>query len=88
MENNTQPYIFDSKEILGQGLVHLINVQLPNNSIMVELGTWSAQTTCLIAQKCNNISKIYTVDPYKPYYNYLEKINIDEKQIEIGRAHV
>lgn len=82
----TNNYMFDSKEIFGQSLIHLINLYLPKNSVILEIGTWYAQTACMIAQNCNNVSKIYTVDPYKYYYNWLSNVEIDEKQLDIAKS--
>lgn len=60
-------YNFTDKNIFGQSLIHLINLYLPKNSIIVELGTGYGTTMCMIAQHCPNIKKIYTIDPYMPY---------------------
>jgi hypothetical protein len=64
---NTGFYNFTDKNIFGQSLIHLINLYLPKNSIVVELGTGYGTTACMIAQNCPNIKKTYTVDPYMPY---------------------
>ena len=64
---NTGPYIFTDKNIFGQSLIHLINLYLPKNSIVVEVGTGFGTTACMLAQHCPNIKKIYTIDPYLPY---------------------
>ena len=64
---NTGPYNFIDKNIFGQSLIHLINLSLPKNSIIVEIGTGFGTTACMIAQHCPNIEKLYTVDPYLPY---------------------
>ena len=60
-------YNFTDKNIFGQSLIHLINLYLPKNSTIVELGTGFGTTVCMLAQHCPNIKKIYTVDPYLPY---------------------
>lgn len=85
MNNTNDTYIFNSKEILGQSLIHAINLSLPKQSTIVEIGTWYAQTACMIAQKCNNVSTIYTVDPYVPYYNYLSNMEVNKKDIEFAK---
>jgi predicted O-methyltransferase YrrM len=64
---NTGPYTFTDKNIFGQSLIHLINLYLPKNSIVVEIGTGFGTTACMLAQHCPNIKKIYTIDPYLPY---------------------
>lgn len=78
-------YTFNSKDIFGQSLLHAINLILPNKSTVVEIGSWYAQTACFIAQNCHNVSTIYTVDPYKPYFNELLNINIDEKELDMAK---
>jgi predicted O-methyltransferase YrrM len=66
-EINTGFYNFVDKNIFGQSLIHLINLYLPKNSTIVELGTGSGTTVSMFAQNCPNIKKIYTIDPYIPY---------------------
>jgi predicted O-methyltransferase YrrM len=84
MINNidTKFYNFDSPEIFGQSLIHLINLYLPKDSVIVEIGTGQAQTSCLIAQKCSNIKTIYTIDQYIPYENINGPAPIGEKEID------
>jgi hypothetical protein len=60
-------YSFTDKNIFGQSLIHLVNLYLPKNSTIVELGTGYGVTASMLAQNCPNIKKIYTVDPYMPY---------------------
>jgi len=60
-------YNFTDKNIFGQRLIHLINLYLPKDSTVVELGTGFGTTASMIAQNCPNVKKIYTVDPYLPY---------------------
>jgi predicted O-methyltransferase YrrM len=73
MNNNKQSkidtgfYNFTDKNIFGQSLIHLINLYLPKNSTIVELGTGFGTTASMVAQNCLNVKKIYTVDPYLPY---------------------
>jgi predicted O-methyltransferase YrrM len=66
-EIETGLYSFTDKNIFGQSLIHLINLNLPKDPVIVELGTGYGTTACMIAQHCPNIKKIYTVDPYIPY---------------------
>jgi predicted O-methyltransferase YrrM len=81
VENNF--YDFTSKDILGQSLIHLINLYLPKDSVIVELGTGYAQTSCMIAQHCKNIKAIYTIDPYLPYKtSFNENSNFGKKEVE------
>jgi SAM-dependent methyltransferase len=65
-------YIFGGKEIYAQSLIHLINLYLPKNSTVVELGTGYGQTACMIAQLCPTVKTIYTVDPYLPYRTFFK----------------
>jgi predicted O-methyltransferase YrrM len=67
IEIDTGFYNFIDKNIFGQSLIHLINISLPKNSIIVEIGTGYGTTTCMLVQRCPNIKKIYTIDPYTPY---------------------
>lgn len=66
-EIETGFYNFTDKNIFGQSLIHLINLNLPKDSIIVEVGTGYGTTACMIAQHCPNIKKIHTIDPYIPY---------------------
>jgi predicted O-methyltransferase YrrM len=81
---DTGPYFFTDKNIFGQSLIHLINLYLPKNSIIVELGTGFGTTASMIAQNCSNVKKIYTVDPYLPYTtSWVEDgISFGEKEID------
>lgn len=87
MKNSNQEnqYEFNNKDINGQSLIHLINLFLPKESVIVEIGSWYAQTACMIAQQCHNVKKIYTVDPYKPFYNSFVQIGVDEKQMDFAK---
>jgi|694.fasta_scaffold00121_95 hypothetical protein len=78
-------YNFNSKDINGQSLIHLFGLYLPENSVGVELGLFYAQTSCMIAQKCDNVSKIYGIDPYTPGVNEIENISYGEKESDYAR---
>jgi predicted O-methyltransferase YrrM len=84
---NTGFYNFTDKNIYGQSLIHLINLYLPTNSTIVEVGTGFGTTVCMLAQKCPNIKKIYTIDPYLPYTTSWvgEGIPFGEKEIDNSR---
>jgi hypothetical protein len=64
---------------------------LGENLTGLELGIFQAKSTLTILQNCS-IKKLYAIDSWKPYYDYL-KVNpdgapayfIDEKQSEINR---
>jgi len=73
-------YIFNSKDVCGQSLIHLINLYLPKNFIAAEVGTDKAQTSCTIAQNCLNLKKIYAIDSYLPYENNNGPSPIGEKE--------
>jgi predicted O-methyltransferase YrrM len=81
---NTGPYAFTDKGIFGQSLIHLINLYLPKNSIIVEIGTGFGTTSCMLAQHCHNIKKIYTIDPYLTYTTswVRDGIPFGEKEID------
>jgi predicted O-methyltransferase YrrM len=81
---DTGPYFFTDKNIFGQSLIHLINLYLPKNSTIVELGTGFGTTASMIAQNCPNVKKIYTVDPYLPYTtSWIENgIPFGEKEVD------
>jgi predicted O-methyltransferase YrrM len=85
---NTGPYIFTDKNIFGQSLIHLINLFLTKNSIIVEVGTGFGTTACMLAQNCPNIKKIYTVDPYLPYSTSWtgNEVPFGEKEIDNARV--
>lgn len=85
---NTGFYNFTDKNIFGQSLIHLINLHLPKNSTIVELGTGFGTTVCMLAQHCSNIKKIYTVDPYLPYTTSWVGDNIPFGEKEIDNARV
>jgi hypothetical protein len=82
-------YTFNSKLVDGQSIIHLINT-LPGDSLVgAEIGVGTAQNFCTYLQNCPRISKMYGVDSYQPYFDYL-KIEydgepayfVDEKQID------
>ena len=79
---NTGFYNFSSKELFGQSLIHLINLYLPQDSIVVEIGTGQAQTSCMLAQRCPNIKELYTIDPYLPCENINGLAPFGEKEID------
>jgi hypothetical protein len=66
------PYVFDTKEVNGQSLIHLMNIYFEQDIVGVEIGTGHAQTLCTWLQQCNKIKTIHTVDPYKPYQTFLK----------------
>ena len=87
-EIETGFYNFIDKNIFGQSLIHLINLHLPKDSVIVEVGTGYATTACMIAQHCPNIKKIYTIDPYIPYTTSWVKDGIPFGKKEIDNAKI
>lgn len=87
-EIETGFYNFIDKNIFGQSLIHLINLHLPKDSVIVEVGTGYATTVCMIAQHCPNIKKIYTIDPYIPYTTSWVKDGIPFGKKEIDNAKI
>lgn len=79
---DTGMYKFTSKEIFGQSLLHLISLYLPKDFVAVEIGTGHGQTSCMIAQSCSNLKKIYTIDPYLPYRNLNGPAPVGKKEID------
>ena len=80
---------FNTKEVDGQSLIHLINL-LPNESLIgAEIGVMFAKSFCTFLQQCPKIKKMYGVDFYKPYTDYLKIVydgtpgySFDEKASE------
>ena len=68
-------YDFSSKVVDGQSLVHIINLMLGKDLVGAEVGVFKAQTLCTLLQNCPNIKKVYAVDSYKPYSDYLSDLN-------------
>jgi predicted O-methyltransferase YrrM len=85
---NTGPYNFIDKNIFGQSLIHLINLYLPKNSTVVEIGTGFGTTICMLAQNCPNVKKLYTIDPYLPYTTSWAEQNLFFGEKEIDNAKV
>ena len=44
--------------------------RLGDNVVGLEIGTCRAESTAYLLDKCPNISKLYTVDPYKAYMDW------------------
>lgn len=85
---NTGFYNFTDKNIFGQSLIHLINLHLPKNATIIELGTGFGTTVCMLAQHCPNIKKIYTVDPYLPYTTSWVGDNLPFGEKEVDNAKI
>ena len=82
-------YAFNSKSVDGQSIIHLINT-LPGNSLVgAEIGVGTAQNFCTYLQNCPRIGKMYGVDSYQPYLDYLKiqydgtpAYAVDDRQID------
>lgn len=51
--------------------------RLGENIVGVEIGTCRAESTAFLLDKCPNISKLYTIDPYKAYDDWNGEITQD-----------
>lgn len=66
-------YEFNSKQVDGQSLIPIINLFLGDNVVGAEVGTFKAQTACTIAQNCPSIKKLYVVDSWTPYADFIKE---------------
>lgn len=84
MGTETSPYGLFASE----SLVHILNLNLPSNSTAVEVGVFRAYNLVKILENCNLISKIYGVDKYEPYVDYIEvpTNTVDQEKINRVRA--
>ena len=64
-------YIFDSKNVAGQSLIHLINLYSGTDIVGAEIGIGRGENLCTFLQQCPNIKKMYGVDPFIPYNDCL-----------------
>ena len=51
--------------------------RLGDNLVGVEIGTCRAESTAFLLEKCPNIVKLYTIDPYKAYQDWNGEITQD-----------
>lgn len=49
--------------------------RLGDNVVGLEIGTCRAESTSYILEKCPNVVKLYTIDPYKAYEDWNGEIN-------------
>ena len=63
-------YNFDSVDCDMKSLIHAIALH-GNDLVGVELGVYRAESFCTILQMCTNIKKLYGIDSWKPYDDYL-----------------
>ena len=71
-----------------KSIIHCINLH-GDNLVGAEIGVHLGQSFLTLLQTCPNISKLYGVDPYGPYVDYLKEdgqsydpMVVDEKEIE------
>lgn len=64
--------------------------RLDDNVVGLEIGTCRAESTAYLLDKCPNITKLYTVDPYKAYQDWIGEINqeIIDKFMMIAQENV
>jgi hypothetical protein len=65
-------YSFNTKSVDGQSLIHVINLLFGDGIEGVELGTYQAQSACTILQNCPNVKKLWIVDSFTPYTDYIQ----------------
>ena len=71
-----------------KSIIHCINLH-GDNLVGAEIGVHVGESFLTLLQTCPNISKLYGVDPYVPYIDYLKEegqsfdpMVVDEKEIE------
>ena len=71
-----------------KSIIHCINLH-GDNLVGAEIGVHVGESFLTLLQTCPNISKLYGVDPYVPYVDYLKEegqsfdpMVVDEKEIE------
>ena len=72
--SNEKNYVFDTKEVYSQSLIHAINLLFSKDVVGAEIGIAAAQSTCTFLQQCPNIVKMYAVDSYNPYSNFIKEV--------------
>ena len=72
-------------------LILAINT-MGNNLIGLELGVFRGNSFLTILHNCNNVKKLYGVDNWKPYYDFIKPVPdgkpeyfVNEKQSELNR---
>ncbi len=64
--------------------------RLGDNIVGVEIGTCRAESTSFLLEKCPNITKLYTIDPYKAYNDWNGEINQDviDKFMKVAKKNL
>jgi hypothetical protein len=67
----------------AESLMHILNLHLPEKSTAVETGVFRAYNLVKILENCSKIQRIYGVDQYLPYVDYIEVPTnyVDEQKI-------
>lgn len=67
-----------------QFIIHCIGLQ-GKNIVGAEVGLFRAESFCTILQNCPNVSKLYGIDSWKPYTDYLGigPMEVQEKDIDL-----
>jgi len=74
---------FSNTACASNGLLEIIKT-LGDNIIGCEVGVWQGENLCQILENCDNISKMYAVDQYKPYTDWCQEI--DENLISYSKS--
>jgi hypothetical protein len=61
-------------EASSGSIIHLLNCNLPENAIGVEVGLGKAKNFTFLLKECSRFLKLYGVDQYLPYDDYLQGV--------------
>ena len=81
-------YVFNSKKADGQSLIPIINLMLGDNVIGAELGVARALTTCTLIQNCPKIKKLYAIDKWEPYKDYIKIPYDNNAGMDVKKADI
>ena len=64
--------------------------RLGDDIVGIEIGTSCAESTYLLLEKCPNIKKIYTIDPYLQFEDWIGTITQDilDRQLDIAKRNL
>ena len=81
-------YNFKIASPSSKSLINLIAMH-GKSLVGIELGIFQAESFCTILQTCENVEKLYGVDRWEPYYDYIKDeedgMLVDEKISEINK---
>ena len=66
-------YRFNDKRVDGQSLIPIINLMLGDEVVGAEVGSFRADSACTIMQNCPSIKKLYVIDSWKPYTDFIKE---------------